>query len=56
MNAKLDKIFHPKTIAVIGASNNPQSIGYALMNNLIGKGYKGIVFPVNLKVFSIMVV
>ena len=53
MSHQLDKIFQPKTIAVIGASNDPHSIGFAFMKNLIGKGYKGIVFPVNLKEHSI---
>lgn len=53
MNEKLNQIFNPKTIAVIGASNTPQTIGYALMNNLIGKGYRGIVYPVSLKERSV---
>lgn len=47
MNEKLNKVFNPKTIAVIGASNTPHTIGYALVNNLIGKGYRGTVYPVN---------
>ena len=53
MQRKLDKIFRPKTIAVIGASNKPKTIGYALIHNLIGKAYEGIVFPVNLRETSI---
>jgi len=46
---KLDKIFNPKTIAVIGASDTEGSVGNALMRNLIGNNYKGIIYPVNLK-------
>lgn len=53
MSSKLDKIFHPRTIAVIGASNERQTVGYALVNNLIGKGYNGTVYPVNLNEHSI---
>ncbi len=53
MPQKLDKIFNPRTIAVIGASNRPHTIGYALVNNLIGKGYPGTVYPVNLNEYSI---
>jgi acetyltransferase len=53
MNEKLNSIFNPKTIAVIGASNTPHTIGYALVNNLIGKGYRGTVYPVNPKEHSI---
>ncbi len=44
---KLDKIFNPKRIAVIGASDREGSIGAKIIRNLIGVGYKGEVFPVN---------
>lgn len=43
----LDKIFNPKKIAVIGASNRESSLGSKLLRNLIGVGYKGAVYPVN---------
>lgn len=45
----LDKIFSPKTIAVIGASDEEGSVGYALFKNLISSDYDGIVYPVNIK-------
>ena len=53
MNRKLDKIFNPKTIAVIGASNTPKTVGFALIRNMIGKGYLGTVYPVNLNEHSV---
>ncbi|MCB0588368.1 MAG: bifunctional acetate--CoA ligase family protein/GNAT family N-acetyltransferase [Phaeodactylibacter sp.] len=53
MNNKLDKIFRPATIAVIGASNERHTVGYALVNNLVGKGYNGTVYPVNLSEHSV---
>ncbi len=43
----LDEIFNPSRIAVIGASNHEESVGYRLFNNLIGVGFKGLVYPVN---------
>jgi len=43
----LDRLFDPKSIAVIGASNKKGSVGYILLRNLIGAEYGGIVFPVN---------
>ena len=43
----LDKLFDPKTIAVIGASNKKGSVGYILLRNLIGAEYEGVVYPVN---------
>lgn len=45
----LDKLFNPKIIAVIGASDEPGSVGQALMDNLINSDYAGTVFPVNIK-------
>lgn len=43
----LDKIFKPERVAVIGASDNRSSVGYTVLNNLVGSGYKGVVYPVN---------
>ena len=47
--ATLDKIFKPKSIAVIGASETIGTAGYRIFRNLIGSGYEGVVFPVNTK-------
>ncbi|MCW4046215.1 MAG: bifunctional acetate--CoA ligase family protein/GNAT family N-acetyltransferase [Candidatus Bathyarchaeota archaeon] len=43
----LGRIFNPKSIAVIGASEREGSIGAKLIRNLTGAGYTGAVFPVN---------
>ncbi|MCD6496001.1 MAG: bifunctional acetate--CoA ligase family protein/GNAT family N-acetyltransferase [Candidatus Aenigmarchaeota archaeon] len=43
------RIFNPDAIAVIGASNKKGSIGFVVMNNLIGGTYGGTVYPVNPK-------
>jgi acetyltransferase len=45
----LDKIFNPKSVAVVGASDEEGSVGYALMKNFTESGFGGHVFPVNLK-------
>jgi len=34
---------------VIGASDTPTSVGYTVLRNLIGSGFRGVVYPVNLK-------
>ncbi len=44
---------HPKSIAVIGASNNPGKPGGQLLINLINGGFKGQLYPVNPKESSI---
>ncbi|MEM2105039.1 MAG: bifunctional acetate--CoA ligase family protein/GNAT family N-acetyltransferase [Candidatus Bathyarchaeia archaeon] len=43
----LDKIFNPKSVAVIGASDKEGSVGAKLLRNLVGVGYQGVVYPVN---------
>ncbi|MEO5337563.1 MAG: bifunctional acetate--CoA ligase family protein/GNAT family N-acetyltransferase [Magnetospirillum sp. WYHS-4] len=45
----LDKLFKPKSIALIGASNRPQSVGAVLAGNLFLSGFEGPVMPVNPK-------
>jgi len=45
----LDKIFNPRRVAVIGASDNPTSVGYTVLRNLVGSGFNGVVYPVNPK-------
>jgi len=43
----LESLFNPKRIALIGASEDPGSAGYLVLRNMIGKGFRGIVYPVN---------
>jgi acetyltransferase len=44
----LEHFFHPKSIAVIGASNRPRSVGAVLMQNLLEGEFAGPIMPVNL--------
>jgi len=43
----LDAIFAPKSVAVIGATERPGSVGRTLLWNLIRSPFGGVVFPVN---------
>src|SRR3712207_5114227 len=45
----LDAIFKPRAVAVIGASEEPHSVGRTILANLIGSPFGGAVFPVNPK-------
>jgi acetyltransferase len=45
----LEYLFHPRSIAVVGASDRPQSVGATVMRNLLDGGFKGPVWPVNPK-------
>jgi acetyltransferase len=45
----LDPIFAPRSVAVIGASERPGSVGRSLLWNLLSSPFGGTVFPVNSK-------
>jgi acyl-CoA synthetase (NDP forming) len=45
----LDGLFRPRAVAVIGASNNPYSIGNIVVRNLCTYGFKGAIYPINPK-------
>jgi acetyl coenzyme A synthetase (ADP forming)-like protein len=48
------RIFQPRGIAVIGASNDPAKLGCSTMKNILGGGYRGKVYPINPKGEEIM--
>lgn len=43
----LGKLFAPASVAVVGASNQPRSVGALVMRNLIQGGFAGPIMPVN---------
>ncbi len=45
----LDVFFAPKTVAVVGATENPGSVGRTILWNLVSSPFGGTVFPVNPK-------
>jgi acetyltransferase len=44
----LEKLFHPKRVAVIGASNTPGKVGYAIVKNLLEADFNGEIIPINI--------
>jgi acetyl coenzyme A synthetase (ADP forming)-like protein len=52
----LEEFFHPKSVAVIGASTSPGKLGYAVLENLIEGGYidVGTIYPINPKADEIL--
>ncbi len=44
---KLESIFYPRSIAIIGASRHPGSVGHSLLANIIDSRFQGVVYPVN---------
>ena len=45
----LDTLFRPRSIAVMGASNNTFSIGNRVVKNILAHSFKGSIYPINLK-------
>jgi acetyltransferase len=52
--SKLDYIFHPKSVAVVGASTRPGTVGNDIFRNLLYAEFNGSVYPVNPKASSIL--
>ncbi len=53
-NQPLNVFFSPQTVAVIGASETPGSVGRTVLWNLISNPFGGTVFPVNTKRSSVL--
>ncbi|MEE4365036.1 MAG: acetate--CoA ligase family protein [Desulfotignum sp.] len=51
---KLDAIFEPETIAVVGASTQKGKVGHDIFANILSGGYKGTLYPVNPKARSVL--
>lgn len=45
--APLKQLFAPRSVAVIGASRDPDKVGYRVVENLIKGGFEGPIYPVN---------
>jgi acyl-CoA synthetase (NDP forming) len=52
--ANLRTLFSPESVAVIGASDNPEKLGWHVMKSLVKGGYPGTIIPLNPKSQRIM--
>ncbi|MBF0379996.1 MAG: GNAT family N-acetyltransferase [Magnetococcales bacterium] len=52
--SNLEKLFKPRSIAIIGASNRPDSLGAMVMRNLLLSDFHGPVMPVNPRYESVL--
>ena len=50
----MNRIFNPKSVAVIGASDGEGKIGNSVMKNIINGGYEGELYPINPKADEIL--
>ena len=51
---KLDAIFSPESVAVVGASTTPGKVGHDIFANILKGNYRGTLYPVNPKARSIL--
>jgi len=47
LHSALDAVFRPRSVAVVGATDNPRKWGYLILNSIIKAGYQGHLYPVN---------
>jgi acetyl coenzyme A synthetase (ADP forming)-like protein len=50
----MNRIFNPKAVAVVGASDGEGKIGNSVMKNIINGGYEGELYPINPKADEIL--
>ena len=50
----LDKIFKPQRIVLVGVSPNPKSVSGRILANLVGGGFRGVVYPVSPTLEAVM--
>ncbi|MBI2831159.1 MAG: CoA-binding protein [Chloroflexi bacterium] len=50
----LDSFFYPKSVAVVGATNNSRTISYNLLGNLVRLKFDGKMYPVNPNAAEVM--
>ena len=44
---KLEPVFNPSRIVLVGVSINPKSVSGMIVSNLVRGGYRGVIYPVN---------
>jgi acetyl coenzyme A synthetase (ADP forming)-like protein len=50
----LESFFEPQSVAIVGASRDPEKLGYAVLFNLREGGFSGDLYPVNPKADEIL--
>jgi acetyl coenzyme A synthetase (ADP forming)-like protein len=54
MGVDLRSMLNPKSVAIIGASQNPEKVGHIILQNYINSGYAGKLFAINKDAESIL--
>jgi len=51
---KLEAFLNPQSIAVVGASREPEKVGHKIFRNLIDSRFRGVMYPINPKATEIL--
>ncbi len=43
----LTSLFNPNSVAIVGASQEPQKLGAIVLKNIIESGFSGKIYPIN---------
>jgi len=54
MSSDLKKLFHPESVAIVGASQDESKSGGMFVSSLLNDGYKGVIYPINRRESEIM--
>ena len=52
--SRLDVIFKPSSVAVVGASTRPGTVGNDIFRNLLFNEFRGSVYPINPKANNVV--
>ena len=47
LKTRLDKMFNPQSVAVIGAGAEPDKVGHAIMDSVVTGGFPGRIYPIH---------
>lgn len=50
----LKSVFSARSVAVVGASPNPEKTGHTILKNIVEGGYQGSIYPINPKADTIL--
>jgi len=50
----LEKVFNPRSVAIIGVSSDPRKLGYQCLKALLMDGYQGKIYPIHPKLKELM--
>jgi len=54
VRSQLQAVFYPRSVAVIGATDDPQRVGFNLLESVVYGGFRGKIYPVHPRLQSIL--